>query len=383
MMFLYFIAEVVLAIFAIIKYDISENIKQCKSEKDYDRINLIIKKKRKLSLWLLILLLLMSAFQSFDWFRACSPKSHFQTLLGQNLDNVFTGFLCFANIAVLIVCAVFIVKIVTGNTTDAIAEKLKERILKVGNVNSALENLEKKYGTVSDIIRTSNDDTVLTNAIIRFDSTQNLFFLGHIVSYKEVVKCESYSIPIHKTTTKTVTKTSTGSAVGRAFVGGVIAGPVGAVIGGATGKKNSETVTEDVIDRWEYKAVITLTNNRVITIPITSFLNYYDSEDNHIVMTEQEVVSRIASMVNKAIDIKNGLSNRPNTTSQLNEHNETTYVCTICGNIITSALQPSICPTCGNTEFNLRFICSRCGYESISSIHPNKCPICNSKEFHF
>lgn len=381
MIFLYFIVEVVLVIFAISKYKIGEDIKQCKIEEDFDRIKRITKKKRKWSLCIFIILLLMSAFQSFDWFRACSPKSDFQTLLGQNLDNIFTGFLCFVNVAVAIVCVVFIIRIIAGNASNAIEEKLKERISKIGNVNSALENLEKTYGKVSDIIRTSDDDTVLTNAIIRFDSSQPLFCHGRIVPYKEIVKCESYSIPIHKTTTKTITKASTSSALGRAVVGGVIAGPVGAVIGGTTGKKNSETVTEDVIERWEHKAVITLTNNRVISIPITSFVNYYDSENKHIILTEQEVVIRIASIVNKAVDIKNGLSEDSNESLLLNGYDKTTYVCSICGNNVTSEIQPARCPTCGNTEFNIRYICSRCGYDSISTIRPDKCPICNSKEF--
>ena len=352
-MLLYFVAEIALAGFAICKYDIGEDIKQCKSEADLDRITFITRKKRKSSLWLLAILLLMCAFQSFDYFRACSSKSNFQTLLGQNIDNVFTGFLFFANVASVIACAIFIVKIIAENKTNAIAKKLRERISKVGNVNSALANLEKKYGKVSDIIRTSSDDTVLTNAIIRFDTSQNLFCLGRMIPYEEIIKCESLSIPIHKTTTKTVTKTSTGSALGRAVVGGVIAGPVGAVIGGATGKKNSETITEDVIEGYEHKVIITLNNSQVITIPIDSFVNYYDTENKHILLREQEVVIRIANMVNKAIDIKNGLQKEFDTTLLLNGQNETTYVCSICGHKVSSTVQPSKCPTCGNTDFNI------------------------------
>ena len=382
MLFLYFIAEVALAIFAFSKYDIKEDIKQCKSEKDYDRIYPIIKKKHQTTVCLFVILLLMSAFQSFDWFRACSPKSNFQTLLRQNLDNIFTGFLCFANVAVVIVCIVFIVKIIVEKSTDSIATILQERLSKVGSFYSALANLEKKYGKVSDIIRTSDDDTVLSNAIIRFDLSQNLFCLGRLIPYKDIKKCESYSIPIHKATTKTVTKTSTGSTLGRAVVGGVIAGPVGAVIGGATGKKNSETMTEDVIERWEHKAIITLNTKQVITIPISSFVNYYDSDNKHVLLTEQEVVIRIAAMVNKAVNIQNGLIEETNSSLLLDDYKETTYVCTLCGNNVTSSLQPANCPTCGNTEFNIRYICSRCGYDSVSTTRPNKCPICNCKEFH-
>lgn len=353
MMFIYFVAEVTLAFFAISKYDISDNIKQCKCEEDFDRINIIIKKNRQTSLLLLVILLLMSAFQSFDWFRACSPKSHFQTLLGQNLDNVFTGFLCFANIAVVIVCAIFIIKTIGGINTNATSEKLRERLSKVGKFNNALAILEKRYGKVNDIIRTSDDDTILSNAIIRFDSSQNLFCLGQVIPYKDIIKCDSYSIPIHKTTTKTVTKTSTGSALGRAVIGGVIAGPVGAVIGGTTGKKNSETVTEDVIEGWEHKVVITLNTNQVITIPITSSVNYYDSDNKRIVLTEQEVISHIESMVNMAVDIMNGLITGIDTTL-IDGHNKTTFICSICGNHISSSLQPSKCPICGNAEFNVK-----------------------------
>ena len=178
-----------------------------------------------------------------------------------------------------------------------------------------------------------------------------------------------------------MTKTSIGSTLGRAAVGGVIAGPVGAVIGGATGKKNSETVTEDVIERWEHKAVISLSSNQIISIPITSFVNYYDNNNKHIVLTEQEVVIRIASMVNKAVDIKNGLTTGADKTVLLDGHNDTTYVCTLCGNNVMSDLQPAQCPTCGNTEFNIRYICSKCGYEYMSQTKPDKCPICNSKDF--
>ena len=281
----------------------------------------------------------------------------------------------------MIICIFFIGKIIAENTTNELSKKIKERIAKVDTANSALANLEKTYGKVSEIIRTTDDDTVLTNAIIRFDSSQNLFCHGRVIPYKDIIKCESYSIPIHKTTTKTVTKTSTSSTLGRAVVGGVIAGPVGAVIGGATSKKNSETVTEDVIERWEHKAIISLSTNQIITIPITSFVNYYDNDNKHIVLTEQEVVIRIASMVNKAVDIKNGLIDGADKKVLPDEHN-TTYVCTICGNNVTSDLQPAQCPTCGNTEFNIRYICSKCGYEYMSPIHPIKCPICNSKDFH-
>jgi DNA-directed RNA polymerase subunit RPC12/RpoP len=381
MMFLYFVTEVVLAVIALIKKDISDDLKKCKGDANYHVVKQEIQKKHKISLILFSLLFIMSSFQFIDWFRMCSRKTGFQTLLGQ--DDMWCGLLCFANIVVAIACLIFIVGLVHEMVTDGLEKQIKGRLSKIGAVNSAIANLEKKYGKVSDIIRTAGDDTVLTNAIIRFDSSQNLFCQGRIIPYKDIIKCESYSIPIHKTTTKTVTKTSIGSTLGRAAVGGVIAGPVGAVIGGATGKKNSETVTEDVIERWEHKAVISLSSNQIISIPITSFVNYYDNNNKHIVLTEQEVVIRIASMVNKAVDIKNGLTTGADKTILLDGHNDTTYVCTLCGNNVMSDLQPAQCPTCGNTEFNIRYICSKCGYEYMSQTKPDKCPICNSRDFRY
>ena len=259
MMFLYFVTEVVLAVIALVKKDISDDLKQCKGDVNYHVVKQEIQKKHNISLILFFLLFIMSSFQFIDWFRSCSRKTGFQTLLGQ--DDTWCGFLCFANIVVAIACLVFIVGLVHELISGGLDKQIKDRLSKIGAVNSAIANLEKRYGKVIDIIRTTGDDTVLTNAIIRFDSSQNLFCQGRIIPYKDIIKCESYSIPIHKTTTKTVTKTSTGSTLGRAVVGGVIAGPVGAVIGGATGKKNSETVTEDVIERWEQKAIISLCSN--------------------------------------------------------------------------------------------------------------------------
>lgn len=303
-MFLYFVAEIALAIFAISKYDVREDIRHCNSEADFDGIAFVARKKRKYSLWLFAILLLLSAFQSFDYFMACSPICDSQTLLGQNADNVFTGVLCFANVALVIVCVVFIVKIIAENVTNVIDVQLRDRISKARTVDSELANMEKSYGKVSDIIRINNDVTVLSNAIIRFDVSQILYCLGQLIPYKEIVKCEGSSLPIHKTATRTVTKTSISSVLRRAVIGGVIAGPIGAVIGGATGKKKSETFREDVPMGHEHKAVITLKNTHVITIPIAC-VNYKVSENKYIHLSGQEAVFRITDMINIAIDIKN------------------------------------------------------------------------------
>ena len=382
MLFLYFVVEVVLATFAIIKYDISEDIKQCKIEKDFDRINIIIKKKRRLSLWLLILLLLMSAFQSFDWFRACSPKSHFQTLLGQNLDNVFTGFLCFTNVAVAIACIVYLVKIITDNMTNVITEKLKRRITKIGEVSSVIKDMENTYGKVGEIVRISDDDTIISNAIIRFDNSKKLFCLGQLFSYKDILKCETYSIPIHKTTIKTVTKTSTGNTIGRALVGGVVAGPVGAIVGGVTSKKQSETIQEDVIERWEHKVIITFVNNRSITIPIDdkTAVTYYDDSHTKTIQTASDLLKKIETIVNGACDSYEYLDDKHE--SDKHTIKNKTYVCTTCGKIQVAACAPTVCTGCGNTVFNQKYKCCDCGYEIISNVKPNKCSLCGCKKFY-
>lgn len=220
-----------------------------------------------------------------------------------------------------------------------------------------MSNLEKKYGRKSDLLRTSSDDTVLTNAIIRFDSSQHLFCLGQIIPYNEIKRCDGYSIPIYKTTTKTVTKTSTGSALGRAVVGGAIAGPVGAIIGGTTGKKNSETVTKNEIERMEYKVVITLKDDQTITIPLDPllFIYHYGKKDKTI-QTAEDVVKRFETFVNGAVNVYKGLSVGQSEMTKLPDTEEDMglYVCTMCGYTLKISSHPSDCPMCGNKTFNIK-----------------------------
>jgi len=353
MMFLYFVVEVVIAYFAINQYDIKEDINQCNCESDLPKTHTLVQKKRNISIILFAILLLISSFQSIDFFRMCSPKSGFKSILNQNIDHVFPGLLCFVNIAVSIICIVMIFKVTIDNSQHKLHLLLIERLEKVNILNSALANLVKKYGEVSDIIRISSDDTVLNNAIIRFDSSQNLFCLGRILSYSEIEKCHVFSTPIHKTTTKTVTRTSTGSALGRAVVGGVIAGPVGSIIGGTTGKKNSETITEDTIERWEHKVWITLTNEETIIIPINPLSGFYEKNNDNKILTMDYIVKRIETLINGAVDVHNGLmSNKSiNTKPYEIRGKETSYICTMCGFVHKTSAQPSNCQICGNTTF--------------------------------
>ena len=70
MMFLYFVTEVVLAVIALVKKDISDDLKQCKGDVNYHVVKQEIQKKHNISLILFFLLFIMSSFQFIDWFRS-------------------------------------------------------------------------------------------------------------------------------------------------------------------------------------------------------------------------------------------------------------------------------------------------------------------------
>ena len=364
MMFFYFLAEVFIGIFALNIDNDSSAVQRCKSPDVFDSSFKEIMLRKKVSILLLFVLFLLSSFQAFDWFWACSSKSGFKSIIGQDPSGTL-GFLCFANILVAISCIVYIVKktLSIKNDKESITQKLQKRIKNVDIFNNSLTNLENKYGKAGGIMRISSNDTVLTNAIICFNETKNLFFLGNFIPYSNISSCIYSSKAIHSTTTKnvakTVTKSSNGSTLGRALVGGVIAGPVGAIVGGVTSKKESvtttEPITEDVIVGMEHSITLNLKDGRKITKQIYDKGSYTVDKNKLVSLEPKKFVRKVSLTISEAIREDHMISDG-------DKHNQIEEV----------KLESKIKHT---------YICKLCGYSTKETVKPNKCTICGHKEF--